>query len=57
MKQKFKIIFLLTLNNVNLNARITDSSKEFKIISSKDEDRTKVNILLKVEHQANRNML
>ena len=39
-----------------LNARITGSTKDFEIISSEDEDRAKVNVLLKAEYQANNGM-
>lgn len=39
-----------------LNARITGSTKDFEIISPEDEDRAKVNVLLKAEYQANNGM-
>lgn len=39
-----------------LNARITGSSKDFEIISPENEDRAKVNVLLKAEYQANNGM-
>ena len=39
-----------------LNARITGSSKDFTMISPEDEDRAKVNVLLKAEYQANNGM-
>ena len=39
-----------------LNARITGSTKDFTMISPEDEDRAKVNVLLKAEYQANNGM-
>ena len=47
---------LLGNDEEHLNARITGSSKDFEIISLEDEDRVKVNVLLKAEYQANNGM-
>ena len=47
---------LLGNDEEHLNARITGSSKDFEIISPEDEDRVKVNVLLKAEYQANNGM-
>lgn len=47
---------LLGNDEEHLNARITGSTKDFEIISPEDEDRAKVNVLLKAEYQANNGM-